>query len=73
MILITWRLMPAKVHPHWNRETWESENLFHQSHFERKQNFRLSNGTMVGLTDDIPPSSHCVLTAKMFRITKCQP
>ena len=34
---------------------------------------RLSNGTVVGLTHDNPPSSHCVLTAKMFRTTKSQP
>ena len=28
MILLTWRLMPAEVHPRWNRETWESEFYF---------------------------------------------
>jgi len=34
---------------------------------------RLSNGTVVGLTDDNPPSSRRDLTAKMFRTRKSQP
>src|SRR5208337_3311979 len=28
IILRTWRLMPAKMHPRWNRETWESQFYF---------------------------------------------
>ena len=28
MVLLTWRLMPAEVHPRWNRETWESQFYF---------------------------------------------
>ena len=143
IILITWRLMPAAMRPHGNRETWESEIYFtdniltgressfssdigsrqappnrplqlrHQIYFTyniltgRKSPFssdigsrealqfvcgrlgrqiyftyniltgrrilRLSNGTVVGLTDDNPPSSRRDLTAKMFRTRKSQP
>src|SRR5271157_943031 len=28
MVLLTWRLMPAEVHPRWNREAWESQFYF---------------------------------------------
>ena len=28
MILFAWRLMPAKVHPHCNGKTWESQIYF---------------------------------------------
>src|SRR3974390_2884545 len=32
---------------------------------------RLSNGIVARLTPDKTPSSHCVLTGKMFRATTC--
>jgi|HubBroStandDraft_4_1064222.scaffolds.fasta_scaffold18598_4 hypothetical protein len=28
MVLLTWHLMPAEVHPRWNREAWESQFYF---------------------------------------------
>src|SRR5271165_5600289 len=28
MVLLTWRLMPAEMHPRWNREAWESQFYF---------------------------------------------
>jgi hypothetical protein len=48
------------------------QDFFSSCTLTGQQNPPLSDSAMIEVTGDKSPSSQCVLTAKIFRITKCQ-
>ena len=58
----SWRLMPAKVHPHCNGKTWESEFYFTSRTLSENENpFALHTGTPRAL-----PMVPCNSVAKLI-------